>query len=202
MWQIPRWLNCTILTMAAMLVAVGCSDDPSMTSPGRGHLRITVDALGGAQAATEAAVSPVQGMHDEDGHDRPSLSEINVTFSAVLARNLGGELVPVEMALPVTVDVLALVAGPSITLPSGLLSPGIYDGLVVNMTAVQLVTQDDVRITIEPPGGGWTSVVPVEPFEVVEGTATDLVLHFRLDRAIRFLGGGFEFRPEFECEKG
>jgi hypothetical protein len=125
-----------------------------------------------------------------------------VTFSAILARNLDGELIPVEMALPVVVDVLGLVEGPTVTLPIGLLPPGDYDQLVVNMTAVQLVLRDDTRITIEPPGGGWTAIVPADPFTVVEGETTAITLRLRLDRALRFLDGKIEFHPEFECERG
>ena len=198
----------TVLAVAAIGLLAGCSGGDSVTS-GKGQLHVQLAATSGNQTASDlssdlgAAIGSTPGslLHDGSDRDRPRLAAINVTFSAILARTLGGELIPVEMALPVVVDVLGLADGPAVTLPVGLLPPGDYDQLVVNMTAVQLVTQDDLKITIEPPGGGWTAIVPVDPFSVVEGQATDITLRLRLDRAFRFLGDQIEFHPEFECER-
>lgn len=204
----------TIALFALVLCAclAGCSGGDSVTAAGKGQLRIQLDSSAGSTTAAELSrtleaalpASPVAslgGDDDGDHHDRPRLSAVNVTFSAILARNLDGELIPVEIALPVVVDVLGLVDGPAVTLPIGLLPPGDYDQLVVNMTAVQLVLLDDTRITIEPPGGGWTAIVPADPFTVVEGETTAITLRLRLDRALRFLEGKIEFHPEFECER-
>jgi hypothetical protein len=196
----------------------GCSGGDSVTSAGKGQVRIQLDSSAGSTTAADLArtlegalpPSPVASLGEDGEQDdrnpgddsRPPLAAVHVTFSAILARNLDGELIPVEMALPVVVDVLGLVEGPTVTLPVGLLPPGDYDQLVVNMTAVQLVLRDDTRITIEPPGGGWTAIVPADPFTVVEGETTAITLRLRLDRALRFLDGRIEFHPEFECERG
>ncbi len=207
-----------LLTFVLCVCLAGCSGGDSVTAAGKGQLRIQLDSSAGSTTAAdlsrtlEAALPPTPvaslGEDDDDpddrnpGHDeRPRLAALNVTFSAILARNLDGELIPVEIALPVVVDVLGLLDGPTVTLPIGLLPPGDYDQLVVNMTAVQLVLEDDTRITIEPPGGGWTAIVPTDPFTVVEGETTAITLRLRLDRALRFLDGKIEFHPEFECER-
>lgn len=202
-------LMAAALAVVALGLTAACSDGDSVTSAGKGRLNVALSASSGTQTAaaietglrTALASSPAATIgttHDDD--DGPELAAVNVTFSAILARNLSGELVPVEMALPVVVDVLALLEGPTVTLPVGLLPPGDYDQIVVNMTAVELVTTDDFHITIEPPGGGWTAIVPADPFTVLEGETTAITLRLRMDRAFRFLEGKIEFHPEFECE--
>ena len=111
------------------------------------------------------------------------LREANVTFSSILARNLDGELVDVSIDLPVTVNVLTLEGGNSFTLPIGSLPPGVYDEIVVVMRQVELVLWDETRIAITPPGGGWTAIVRVCPFEVLEGETTTVRIRFRHRRS-------------------
>jgi hypothetical protein len=123
-----------------------------------------------------------------------------VTLSSVFARNYEGELIDASMALPVTVDVIQMESGREITLPDGDLPPGTYDQIVVVMTAVQGVTGDGTTVTIEPPGGGWTAVVPVCPFDVVDGSTTVVGLTLAVRRSFSWRDNRFHFDPHFECE--
>jgi hypothetical protein len=123
-----------------------------------------------------------------------------VQFSSILARNLDGELIPVTLDLPVTVDVFDLLDGGEYELPAGLLPPGDYDQIVVVMTALSLTVESGTRITIEPPGGGWTAIIATGPFSVVDGATTTIRLDLRWHDAIEWLGDHFEFHPIFDCD--
>ncbi|HXV77468.1 MAG TPA: hypothetical protein VD788_14230 [Candidatus Polarisedimenticolaceae bacterium] len=84
----------------------------------------------------------------------------------------------------------------------GTLPPGNYDQLVVVMTDVEYVLEDGTKVKITPPGGGWTSIVPVCPFEVVEGAMTTIDLRFSPRDAFREENGQMRFEPAFRCETG
>jgi len=133
-------------------------------------------------------------------HDRPFFASANVTFSSILARNLDGVLVDVVMELPTTVDVMLVDRGREVILPDGVLPPATYDQIVVVMTQVEGVTEDGTTVTITPPGGGWTAIVPVCPF-VVEGGATTVVgLKLEVRRSFHWRDNRFHFQPRFVCE--
>ena len=123
-----------------------------------------------------------------------------MTFSSILARNLDGVLVNVDMELPTTVDLMTLGGGREITLPAGILPPATYDQIVVVMTEVQVVTPDGTTITVTPPGGGWTAIVPVCQFEVVDGATTTVGLKLDVLRAFTWRDGRHHFEPGFSCQ--
>lgn len=143
-------------------------------------------------------------LHSGDDRERDRdhfFASANVTFSSIVARNLDGVLVDVAMDLPVTLDVASMEDGRQIMLPDGELPPATYDQLVVVMTQVEGVTHDGTTITITPPGGGWTSIVPVCPFIVDEGATTVVGLRFNLRRAFKWHDNRFHFEPRFVCEQ-
>ena len=188
----PRPIRIPLVLVAALLVAAGCSD---VTNPDQGNVRVVLSASNTLQAA------PALGDDDDqdDGERYVSrLESANVTFSSLLARNLSGQLVDLGGDLPRTVDVVGLMGGDDVTLPSGSLPPGEYDQLVVVMTELELVFLDGSKIALSPPGGGWTSIVPVAPFTVVEGQDLVLELDLNLGRTFRQAGSAFRFFPEFE----
>ena len=117
-----------------------------------------------------------------------------------VARSVTGELIDVNIELPYTVDLFALEPDGTATLPDGFLPPGTYDQLIMVMCEVQVTTARDYVITIDPPGGGWTAVIPTCPFVVTEGAETEVQIIFKRGRAFRWIHGGMEFHPEFECE--
>ena len=51
-----------------------------------------------------------------------------------------------------------------------------------------------------PPGGGWTAIIRVCPFEVSEAEITSVQLRFRMFGAFKLGSGGWKFEPDFECE--
>ena len=178
---------------AALCAAAACSSGSDMTHGGQGRVQIVM------AASSTAPVAPA--VTDGDSSTDYTLQAANVTFASILARNLDGELIDVTIDLPVTVDVLSLVSGGSFTLPAGFLPPGTYDQLVIVMTKLELTLADGTVVTIDPPGGGWTAVVPVgEPFTVVEGQTTSVTIRFRPDRSFHWLGDGWGFDPEFDCD--
>ena len=177
---------------AALVVVTSCSNgsDDAMQS-GKGRVRIVMSATG--EAPVSAAVTDGGSSSDHD------LKAAHVTFASILARNLDGELIDVTIDLPVTVDVLGLVSAGSLTLPAGFLPPGTYDQLVIVITKVELTLANDTVVTIDPPGGGWTAVIPVaETFTVAEGLTTTVTIKFRPRSSFSWLDGAWNFHPEFE----
>jgi hypothetical protein len=194
----------TVLAVAFTAVAVGCGDGNAL-GPNEGGVQFVLSSpasatLAGAQASPGASMDGCWGdCHDGD---HPMLQAANVTFSSILARNLSGVLVNVTMDLPTTVDVVALRDSNNVTLPAGILPPDTYDQIVVVMTEVQVVTPDSTVITVNPPGGGWTAVVPVCRFDVVDGATTQVGLKFDAFRAFTWRTGGYRFQPGFSCDSG
>ena len=176
---------------ATLLLAAACNDSSSMTSSGTGRVRLVMG--GAAQAATVSAATL------SDGTGRQIVSA-DIELSSVLARNLDGQLVDVTVDLPMTVDLIGLMQGHAVELPVGSLPVGSYDQLVVVIRSLHVELSDGTQIDVTPPGGGWTAIVPAQPFDVVEGQITTVNLRFRADGAFRWNDGHLEFDPEFDCE--
>ena len=197
----------TLLTVLALGVA-GCQtgSDPMGVYGGRVQFQIS----NGAGVATSGiALSPSASGDDDDDRERernPFFQSANVTFSSILARDTDGVLVNVEMELPTTVDVVALEeGGRTVSLPDGDLPPATYDQIVVVMTNVEGVLYDGTTIAITPPGGGWTAVVPVCPFDVAEDATAVVGLMLPVRTAFAWRDGRFRFEPRFRsrvrCEE-
>ncbi|MDA0329394.1 MAG: hypothetical protein O2958_10335 [Gemmatimonadetes bacterium] len=60
---------------------------------------------------------------------------------------------------------------------------------------------DATTITISPPGGGWTAIVPICPFVVEDGATTVVGLTLSVRRAFSWRDNRFHFQPRFECEQ-
>jgi hypothetical protein len=178
----------------------------SMVSPDDGNVRVVL------RATAEPSFSMAGDDDREDGEDDDAedadrrkgenflsrLESANVTFASMLARNLDGQLIDLDLDLPHTIDLVALGAGQEVTFPAGTLPEGDYDQLVVVMTEVDATFKDGGAIALTPPGGGWTAIVRVDPFTVEDGETVTLALNLRLGRAFRWLDGSFRFFPEFE----
>jgi hypothetical protein len=184
------------LALAGLAMALGmvaCSSGNDMTNAGKGRVQFVM-----ASSSTAPVVAADTAGGSTTDH---SLTAANVTFASILARNLDGKLVNVTIELPLTVDVLGLGTSGTFTLPAGFLPPDTYDQLVIVMTKLELTLANGTIVTIDPPGGGWTSVIPVtDPFTVVEGQTTSVTIKFRPDRSFSWLGDGWGFHPEFDCD--
>ena len=192
------------LTALALLgLASGCSSDSTgdVMRPQAATVQLMMSTDGGA-AGVEASVSG-----DRD-HDRDWIQGAEILVSDVVARSVTlQQLVDVGIDLPVTVDLIALrETGGTIELGIGYLPPDTYDQVVLVISSLTLVAQNDTRVTIEPPGGGWTVQIPAEPFTVVEGEITTIQLKFRMS-SFRFpfdmdLGDidDDDFHPEIDCD--
>jgi len=182
-------LSFPILTLLALGACSGGGDE--------GNVRLVLSASD--QASLAASLSSGDDG-DHDGGDRflQKLESANVTFSSFLARNTQGQLIDLGVDLPYVVDLKALLDGKKVTLPAGSLPAGDYDQLVVVMTALEVKFVDGGGIALTPPGGGWTSIVRVEPFTVVNGTDFTVELKFHLGGAFRQMGDGLKFFPDFE----
>jgi hypothetical protein len=179
----------------AALVTAACSGSGSITSsPGTGRVQFV---LGGPVAAATAAPTTAAALTDEDGR---RIDSATISLSSLLARNLDGELVAVTIDLPVEVDLVDLLEGRSVELPTGALPAGSYDQLVVVIRSLTVTLSDGTQIDVTPPGGGWTAIVRTEPFDVVEGEVTTVSLRFRPEGAFRWFDGHLEFHPEFDCD--
>ncbi len=138
---------------------------------------------------------------DDDDHDRPSrwFHAANITLSSILVRNLDGLLVNLDMPLPITVDVVQIEGGKTIQLPDGALPIGLYDQVVVVITAVRGVLHDGTIITIEPPGGGWTSIVPICPLDVIAGGTTTVGIDLMVRNSFAWGDNHWRFQPRFRA---
>ncbi|MSR19911.1 MAG: DUF4382 domain-containing protein [Gemmatimonadetes bacterium] len=198
------------LAFALALAGAACAGSDSMLAPNHGRVHFVLGsgdgavAVGGPAAGesldgsgtTTGVTDPLHG--DGDGPPRPMIKTANVTFSSVLARNVDGVLVNVDTDLPVKVDVLRLEGGRQIQLPDGDLLAGTYDQVVVVMTEVQIVLGNDTPLTINPPGGGWTAIVPLCPPVEVEDSGTSTVsLTLEVRNSFLWGGDGFHFEPRF-----
>lgn len=182
-----------ILTLLALGLAACQAGDSVGVQGSRVQFQLS---SGGAAAAPGAALSPATsgGEHGRN----PFFRSANVTFSSILARNVEGQLIDTGMDLPATVDVVAMdEGGRTVTLPDGTLPVGTYDQIVVVMTAVEGVLRDGTGIAITPPGGGWTAIVPVCPFDVEEGSTAIVGLMLPVRTAFIWGEGRFRFEPRF-----
>jgi hypothetical protein len=208
--MLNKWRFTSLATVLAVLltpILVGCGDGTGVGDIDGGRVQFVLSAgdagtLGQASGATADGPLLSDGDGDRDGDGHQWFQSASVTFSSFLARNLDGVLVNVDMELPATVDVLALRDSEEVSLPAGVLPPATYDQLVVVMTQVEVVTHDGTGIAITPPGGGWTAIVPVCPFEVVDGETTSVGLRFMGGKAFSWRHGRHHFRPHFECDGG
>jgi hypothetical protein len=204
--------NTTLLALAAGLLLTACGGGPTDLSSG--NVRFVMSAASDVAPAVTLQGAVVDGgsapalsgkKDHDDHHDRdprlPRFETANVTLSSLLARNYDGVLVDVAMELPTTVDIMRMDRGSEVTLPDGDLPAGSYDQIVIVMTAFQGVTEDGTTITIEPPGGGWTAVIPVCPFDVGEDDTAVVGLKLAVRRSFSWKDGRVQFRPTFECEE-
>jgi len=181
------------LAMSLGILAACSNGSDSVMQGGNGAVQFVMSASAAAPAALAATSTTVVPSDQQ-------LQAANVTFASILARNLDGELINVTIELPVTVDLVGLGTDGSITLPAGFLPPGTYDQIVIVMTKVALTLANGTIVTIEPPGGGWTSVLAVaDPFTVAEGQTTTVDIIFRAGGLFRWLDGVWEFIPNFDC---
>jgi len=212
-------LNRSKLSGPAMVLAgglavllAGCDNGGGALGPNEGRVRFVLSSGADVVASVGSAELGQSSVTLQDGAiatnggdgDRPRhfFQSANVTLSSVLARNTDGVLVNVEMDLPVTVDVVMLDDGKQVTLPDGILPPATYDQVVLVMTHLEVVTLDGTGIAITPPGGGWTTIVPICPFDVEDGGSTTVSLQFMLGQAFSWRIGGYHFQPRLSCDAG
>jgi hypothetical protein len=65
------------------------------------------------------------------------------------------------------------------------------------MTAVSGTTHDGTVVTIEPPGGGWTAVVPICPLEVAAGATETVGITLNVRNSFARSGLHWGFHPQF-----
>lgn len=192
-----------VLVLGLASVTSGCLSSDSLVGVDEGRVRFVLSTGAGTAAAGVDAPAPTPDLHgDEHEQDgRRRLQSANVMFSSILARNLDGVLVNVDMELPVSVDILSMEGGKEVVLPDAGLPPATYDQVVVVMTEVEVVTLDGTTITVAPPGGGWTAIVPICPFIVDGGATTTVGLTFMLQNAFKFRDNRFHFQPRLVCRQ-
>ena len=193
------------LLVTAVALVTACSGSHGESDARTGNVRVMLTS---APATTSTAASSAASLGsgstawDDDGGDDilSRLAQVNVTFATLMARNLDGDLVDLTIALPKTVDLIPVINGQSITLPDGTLPAGTYDQFVVVITHVEFVFTNGGKVDLTPPGGGWTKIIPVQPFEVVAGQTTTIELRFKPFHAFDDSDGEFRFFPDFDCQ--
>jgi hypothetical protein len=199
-----------VLACGLALVVTGCGESSSLVGSDDGDdggkVRFVLTSGSDASVGTSLAApldqadGPAATDKDRDHkYHHAYFDSARVTFSSVLARNLDGVLVNVEMELPVTVDVMTLEDRKGIALPEGNLPLGSYDQAVIVMTQFEGVTRNGTTITITPPGGGWTAIVHRCEFTVEEGAETTVSLKFVINRSFSWHDNRYHFKPFFVC---
>jgi hypothetical protein len=219
----------TALAVGLVLIFAACSSSNDFTgTEGDGQVQFLLSSSGSDLATSSDAIdgletergvpgdalSTLSPDHDSDddssddnnmpgnGFDpRPHIESASATFASFLARNQDGELIPVDIELPTTVDLLALHDGDPMPMPLGSLPAGTYDQVVVVIVKLSLVLRSGLGIDLTPPGGGWTVVVPICPFTIDEGASTTVKMNFLKYQSFSPDGGGFGFHPRFECDE-
>ena len=192
------------LAIGALLTLPGCSLDGLFGHDG-GRVRMVLSRDNGGALNTSVAnlVGESAGLSDRDDDDEDEkrgdwrFQTATVTLSSILARTNDGELVNLDIDLPITVDVVKIDGGKQLVLPDGFLPADTYDQIVLVITAVQGVTRDGTVVTIEPPGGGWTAIVPICPMEVVESATTTVGLALNVRSSFLQVGNWWSFHPRF-----
>lgn len=182
-----------LVPVFSLLTVLGCSDGGS-----DGNVKVVLSATSQSAAAPSLSGSDDDSGGTNGGDALSRLSEANVTFASMFARNLKGELISLGLDLPQTVDLKALLSNKQLTLPAGTLPAGDYDQLVVVMTQVELKFVNGGGLSLTPPGGGWTSIVRVTPFTIADGAESTIDLKFHLGGAFRGMGNDLQFFPDFE----
>lgn len=189
------------LTFGLALIVGGCNLDVFGGNDGRVRVILAPD---GAAAIANIIPDSTGALRDDDDDDDDKdrrgawwFQTATVTLSSILVRTEDGELVNLDVPLPVTVDVVKIDGGKQVQLPDGILPAANYDQVVLVITAVQGVTHDGTVVTIEPPGGGWTAIVPICPFAVLEGETTDVGIAFNVRHSFLKLGSWWSFQPRF-----
>ena len=132
----------------------------------------------------------LRDLHATLEEELPHVTEVNSLVNARRTRGEGDILVVEELLAdwPTTPEAFA-------ELRARVLANPLY---------VDTLLSRDGRtttITIEPPGGGWTAIVPICPFTVDGGETTVVGLELNLGRSFRWMGDRFHFQPRFVCEQ-
>lgn len=187
------------LALGAVLLVPGCNLDVFGGDGGRVRVSLTRDGGIGPVTSIAAESAAISKKDDDDDNDHGiwRFQTATVTLSSILARTNDGELVNLDIDLPVTVDVVKIDGGKQFVLPDGFLPADTYDQVVIVITAVQGVTHDGTEVTIEPPGGGWTAVIPICPLEVVQGQTSLVGLALNVRSSFLQVGNWWSFHPRF-----
>lgn len=191
-----------VTALGLLLATAACSMDGGL-GPNQGRVRLTLSRdAGGATASLGATdAGPVADNDDDDnGSSGWSFTSASVTLSSIMLRRLDGVLIPLDVELPVDVDVVKIDGGKQVQLPDGILPVGEYDQVVLVMTAVQGTAGDGSAVTVQPPGGGWTAVIPICPLDVVEGGTATVGITLNVRRSFLRAGGWWSFQPRFRAQ--
>ena len=180
----------SLLSMAALVAVAGCN---GLFGGDDAHLRVVL--------SSDVSPTATALMSSADEHEGSRLSDLfqsaNVTLSSVLVRDQDGKLINVSFSLPVIVDVVKVEGGKQIVLPDGTLPAGTYDQVVFVISSVSGTTKDGTTITIDPPGGGWTAVVPICQVTVAQGSTQTVAITLNVRSSFLQLGEHWGFQPRF-----
>ena len=223
-----RWIPPLFFLLVGIAFITACINHHDESDSRSGNVQFVLTAAAPAQARTAGStlsggttgLSNAVLPQDDDGEDddiQSKLANVNVTFSSLMARNLDGELVNQDIPggmhpgdihvwsplhdIPVADGHFAVGKGQGDIMPAGTLPPGMYDQIVVVIRKVEFVFVDGTSKVLTPTGGGWTRIIPVETFEVIDGQTITIELRFNPLHAFEELNGEFEFSPDFECHR-
>jgi hypothetical protein len=191
------------LAVGGLFLTAGCNLD-SLFGGGGARMQVVLSRDGGGALGNliaDSAAALADRGHNEGNNSSNArvwdFQTATVTLSSILVRNTAGELIDLDVDLPVIVDVVRIDGGRQVVLPDGILPADDYDQVVLVMTAVQGLTRDGTSVTIQPPGGGWTAVIPICPLEVTDGAVATVGLALNVRNSIIRVGNWWSFQPRF-----
>jgi hypothetical protein len=194
-----------VLIIGAVVLSGGCK---GVFGSDGARFQVVISRDGGSQPASNVSADSAGALADHGDENRYlglwRFQTATVTLSSILVRTEDGELVDLDLDLPIDVDVVKIDGGKQLQLPDGFLPSDTYDQVVLVITAVEGTLRDGTIVTIQPPGGGWTSVIPICPIEVAEGATTAVGIGLNVRGSFLSVGNWWSFQPRFrslnECD--
>jgi hypothetical protein len=187
-----------VLVIGAVVLTAGCK---GFFGSDGARFQVVIERDGSNQPATNVSADSTGALANHGDENRSlglwRFHTATVTLSSILVRTNDGELVDLDVNLPIDVDVVKIDGGKQLQLPDGVLPANTYDQVVFVITAVEGTLRDGTIVTIQPPGGGWTSVIPICPIEVAEGATSTVGIGLNVRGSFLSVGNWWSFQPRF-----
>ena len=182
-----RLLTLLSMTLVALFIAAGCSDDES-TSPGtvdgNGTLKMYMTDAPGDYEAVNVTISSISVHYADGTEDTEGEEEEGEEEAPAKAAATDGSWIEVATG-PMSVDLLTLANGATLMLGTTELAAGQYTQVRLAVESAEVVI-DGESIPLTVPS---SNIKLIHPFTVEADAVTELVLDFDAERSVHVTGG-------------